>query len=462
MTNLHNQEEQKIRAEIADIKDRMQAIAAQTGKQASILSNGSASGYLSALDPEHTADRLRQVRALEYQKNALYEKQESFNERFNAFAREVGEFPVIPPEAIAGQYGEEIASIWKGFEIDDPYSMCMAFLSLLDRGSDLPWCYFPSVTLQSCYISMLPWTRTRFIPCCDDIWEHYDAETGNIVSGPSNLPLSKKIKTPEPDNWYRMQYHDAANSKADNRDLFSLSHILYEVTGCLMPRNPRRHLAALSTLKRYGINSKKENQNLLYCMALLGEAKHQSQLSAFPALQESGFETLPDSVDALRDQVVTLTEALSQCRQALQDVTNNSSAGADQIAQLQRQLAHRDFLLHDLSSMVFDCQMPTAPHGAGFPYRTACVFAVFSTDEVWIRDMRQKLPNILFFHQMPKENSEILRTADTIWIQPKDMAYDEYRHIIAHARKADVPVRVFPFTDAASCATLLVQADLSR
>lgn len=465
---LFNQEEQEIRSEIDDFKDRMQAIATQTAvlsqtrKQVSILSNASTVGTLPALDASTNADQLRQVRALDFQNKMLYDKQEAFNARFNSFTREIGEFSIISSEAIANQYGEQIAKIWEDFEMDDPYAMCMAFLSLLDRGSDLPWCYFPSVILQSCYVSMLPWTRTRFIPSCDDIWEHYDAEAGSIVPGPSNLPLPKKIKVPDMDNWYQMQYHDAAKAKVDNRELFNLSHILYEVTGCLMPRTPERHLAALNTLNRYGINNKKANQNLLYCMALLNEAKHQSTVNQFPISQETDFADMPDTVEALQDQVMALKEELAQCRQALQDATNNSGIGANKTAQLQRQLAQRDFLIHDLGSIVFDSKIPTVSQNIGFPYRTASYFAVFSADDAWIKSMDIKLPDVVFFRELPKGNPEILRTADTIWIQPKDMSYDDYRRIIVEARKADIPVRVFPFTDVTSCATLLVQADISR
>lgn len=465
---IFNQEEQAIRAEIDDFKDRMQALATQgavlsnTRKQVSILSNAHTAANSSAFDVQPSADHLMQVKALEYQNKLLFEKQEAFNDRFGSFAREIGEFTVLPSESIAKHYGQAIAEIWEGFEIEEPYSMCMAFLSLLDQGSDLPWCYFPSVMLQSCYVSMLPWTRTRFIPSCDDIWEHYDPEAGDIVPGPSEEPLSKKIKVPDFDNWYRMQYHDAAKAKADNKDLLSLSHILYEVTGCIMPRNPKRHLAALNTLNRYGINNKKANQNLLYCMSLLSEAKHQSLVNQASVVQDTESKQMPDTVEALQEEVLALREELSQCRKALQDATNNSGSGANRMNTLQKQLALRDYLIHDLSTLVFDTKIPTASSGAGFPYHTASYLAVFSADDSWIRSMDVKLPDVFFFREMPKDSSEILRSADTIWIQPKGMSHDQFRKIIAEARKSDVPIRVFPFYDVNSCAALLVQADISR
>jgi len=466
--SLFNQEEQKIRAEIDDFQNHMQAmftknaVLSQARKHLSILSNASTMGQLPTPDFKQDSDQLHQVRSLEYQNRILYDKQEEFNARFSSFTREVGEFTLLPLESIAKQYGEEIASIWKGFEIEDPYSLCMAFLSLLDRNSDLPWCYFPSVVLQSCYVSMLPWTRTRHIPNCDDIWEHYDSEADAILPGPSTQPLSKEIKVPDGDDWYRLQYHDTAKNNAEHTDLFNLSQILYEVTGCIMPRKPGRHLAALNTLNRYGINNKKTNQNLLYCMALLGEAKHQSQFNQIPVSQEPTLEELPDAVDELKAQVIALREELSQCRQALQDVANKNSAGTNQKEQLQRQLTHRDYLIHDLSTVVFNSKLPTNPNGKNFPYRTASNYVVFSTDEAWLKNMHEKLPDILFFSKLTKANCKTLRSSDTIWIQPKDMSFDEYRYILAEARKSDIPVRIFPFDDANSCASLMVHADISR
>lgn len=466
--SLFNQEEQKIRAEIDDFQNHMQAmftknaVLSQARKHLSILSNASTMGQLPTPDFKQDSDQLHQVRSLEYQNRILYDKQEEFNALFSSFTREVGEFTLLPLESIAKQYGEEIASIWKGFVIKEPYSMCMAFLSLLDGNSDLPWCYFPSVVLQSCYVSMLPWTRTRHIPNCDDIWEHYDNEAEAIVPGPSTQPLSKKIKVPDGDDWYRLQYHDTAKNNAEQTDLFNLSQILYEVTGCIMPRKPERHLAALNTLNRYGINNKKANQNLLYCMALLGEAKHQSQFNQIPVSQEPASEELPDTVDELKAQVIALREELSQCRQALQDEANKNSARANQKALLQHQLTHRDYLIHDLSTVVFNSKLPINPNGGNFPYRTASNYVVFSTNEAWLKNMHEKLPDILFFSKLTKANCKTLRSTDTIWIQPKDMSFDEYRYILAEARKSDIPVRIFPFDDANSCASLMVHADISR
>ena len=466
--SIFHRQEQEIRTELEHFKTQMQAITspntslAQNKKQFSILSNASTIATFPALDSKPTAEQLMQFRTLEYQNKVLYDKQEEFNARFSAFTREVGEFSLMSFDDIAKRYGEEIAQIWTDFEMDEPYSMCMAFLSLLDQGSDLPWCYFPSVILQSCYVSMLPWTRTRYIPTCDDIWEHYDEETGAIIPGPSKQPLSKKIKIPDLDDWYRLQYHDAAQAKKDETDLFNLSQIVYEATGCLMPRNPERHLAALTTLNRYGINSKKTNQNLLYCMTLLSEAKHQSQLNQLPISNETVSDVIPNTVEELQAQVIALKEELAQCKQALQNVNSKNTESINQTSQLQRQLAHRDYLVHDLSSIVFESKIPTTHNSGNFPYHLASKYVVVGMDENWLESIHKKLPDISFIKKVTKANAEVLRTSDAIWIQPKDMSFDDYRHIILEARKSEVPVRIYPFDDANSCAALMVHADISR
>lgn len=465
---IFNREEQAIREEIDAFQTQMQALLAQTSglsqsrKPISILSNASTTGALPSLDITPDPEKMNQLRVLEYQNKVLYDKQEKFNSRFGTFSREVGEFPMTPFEDIASVHGEAIARIWTDFELEDPYSMCMAFLSLLDQGSDLPWCYFPSVMLQSCYVSMLPWTRTKFISCCDEIWEHYDSKTDSVVPGPSSQPLPKKIRVPDFDDWYRLQYQDTAKSKAADKELYNLSHILYETTGCLMPRNPKRHLAALNTLNRYGINNKKANLNLLYCMSLLGEAKHQSAMSQIPVSQEPEFGLMPDTVEALQEEVAALRQELSQCRQALQDTTSQGSAGTNQILQLQRQLSYRDFLIHDLSGIVFDAKIPTASVNTSSSYRTASNFTVFTADKAWSSHMNKALPDVRIFHEITNECKEVLRSSDTVWIQPKDLSFEDYRRILSEARRSDVPIRIFPFADVASCAALLVQADICR
>lgn len=68
----------------------------------------------------------------------------------------------------------EIAGIWRDFEVDDPYEFCFAHLYLLDSGSDLPWLYYPGVSLFARAACSLPWAHCDYDDECDGIWSHWD------------------------------------------------------------------------------------------------------------------------------------------------------------------------------------------------------------------------------------------------------------------------------------------------
>lgn len=176
-------------------------------------------------------------------------------------------------EYLTEYFGEEIAEIWADFDAGDPYEMCFAFLHLLDSGSDLPWCYFPGVNLHISYAALLPWPRNRYRVLADGIWYHIDKESGSIEYGPDEIAMPKRVKVPELEDWYRLQFEDAS----DQEDRYNLAQIMYEITGCIMPRKLDRYVPALAKLDRYGITGKRALHPLMYCMTLLGEARNQTK-----------------------------------------------------------------------------------------------------------------------------------------------------------------------------------------
>lgn len=406
------------------------------------------------------------AKGLAFKNDVLYRLQEDFNARFEAFTREVGEFSLLPYDNLAARFGKEIADCWAGFEITDPYSMCAAFLLLLDEGSDLPWCYFAGVHLQSYYVSMLPWTRTKHIGSCDDIWKHYDAETASVVPGPATDPLPKKIKVPDPDNWYELKYADASAADADSADLYNLSQVIYEITGCIMPRNLNRHKAALKTLSRYGINNKKANQYLSYCIALLGEAKHQSTLygiqhTASESSEETIFNTDGQSVEELKATIRALQAENSRYKQAAQTANLELSAARNRLNELEKQAASCKQEISDLGSLLFEDFGTPMKLGVNFPYRTASHIVIYGGSGQWLTEMKAKLPDITFHDRFSKGQADQLRRASMVWLQTSGMSLSEYKTILQELRKHALPVRYFSGTDVTACAAQLVQADIA-
>lgn len=464
-------EEIRLEAAIEDLNTRAQALMTQNtrnkkGAESSLLLSGAMNniGLPTSIHTNYQNHHF-QMKALEHQSNVLYKRQNELNASFSSFTRELGEFCIMSRDAISEKYGSEIADIWSDFEVNDPYSMCMAFLLHVDSGSDLPWCYFAGVNLQSFYVCMLPWTRTKHISSCNNIWEHYDPQTQTITPGPSDAPLPKKIKVPEKDDWYKMQYSNAFTKDSDSNGLYNLSQILYEITGCIMPRKPERYHQALNTLNKYGINSKKANHHLLTCIALLDEAKHQSICSQYTEEQipegSDLSDHVPETLNELQEQVIALKAELSHCRQMLQDANAEVSAVKKRHSEIQKQSANRELELLDMARIVFGSGESKFSLGVKFPYRTASHIIVFGANSNWICEMNDKLPDVIFFDRFIKGSSETLRNADVAWIQTNEMSFDEYQRIIAELKKHHVPVRYFTDKQVSVCAAQLVNADIA-
>ena len=94
-------------------------------------------------------DLIQTTRRLQEAKDELDERWDEVGDRISELWSDSSCFLIKPREWIAEQYGEKIADIWAGIEVEDPYALCFAFLYLVDQGSDYPWVYYPGVTLFS-------------------------------------------------------------------------------------------------------------------------------------------------------------------------------------------------------------------------------------------------------------------------------------------------------------------------
>ena len=88
------------------------------------------------------------------------------------------------------------------------------------------------------------------------------------AGGVLSLPVIAS-KAPDFPDWYS---RDFAWKGDDEYDARSLAQIVYEATGCLMPRDLHRYDAMLKDLGKYGIKQNKAIA-MLYCMLALSTAR---------------------------------------------------------------------------------------------------------------------------------------------------------------------------------------------
>lgn len=205
---------------------------------------------------------------------------------------------------------------FSGIAIQDPYSVCFGLLYLIDSGSDLPWLYFPALSVAKLAAVHLPWYSGSYdeeedglgeLPgdsedeFMDDALDERDDADGDAADRDATLDeetlsdaeyirmreriqweknhreisFPKSLRVPEIPDWYRL---NLTNKEEEDYfgDRVSLSRIVYDMTGAIMPRNLKRYEKMLPALSNFGIRGKKALP-YEYIMLLLGEAQRQTQ-----------------------------------------------------------------------------------------------------------------------------------------------------------------------------------------
>ena len=418
-------------------------------------------------EPGGLSPALISVSQLDSESNRLGKREEALAKKIEELWQRCGFFNQWPEERMRQTFGAEIAEIWKDFDAGDPYEMCFALMYLVDSGSDLPWCYFAGVNFHTAYTALLPWPRTRFNILSDGIWQHYD-ESGDIQNGPAETALPKKIRIPELEDWYKLQYQDSA----DDDDLYNLGQIIYEATGCLMPRKLDRYQPALKTLDRYGITGKRSLHPLYYCMTLLGEGKHQtkpyfSTMEYIPdeTLEETGIQDA--SAEAMQAEIASLKSEIKRLKQLSYDSSREVRDEKARYEALAQKAANDAQELHDLRELVFNqhteqYEEDYASTEISFPYYTDKRIVVFGGHDSWAREMKPKFPDIRFIDRDMLPNPDLIRRADVVWIQTNALAHKYFYRIIEEVRKNNISLRYFSYAGVSKCAEQLAREDMKN
>ena len=153
------------------------------------------------------------------------------------------------------QFGKETAEAMVKLPAPDPYEMCFAMLYLADRNSDLVWLYGACRGVMAEIVQQLPWAFYEYDMFNDPAWNYED-------------DAQKDAKLADIPDWYALDYARKNDTIPRN-----LAQLVYEATGCLMPRDLHRYDHELKELGKFGLRQNKAIA-ILYCMNALGAAKH--------------------------------------------------------------------------------------------------------------------------------------------------------------------------------------------
>ena len=341
----------------------------------------------------------------------------------------------------------------------NPFEMCFALLYLVEQDDEIPWLYGSCLGVINEVIDSLPWYASEYSELEDRFWMESDED-----GGLHQRMLSDESATVTFPDWYRRDYRRKGEDTDEARNL---AQILYEATGCLMPRNMHRYDRMMKELGRYGIRQNKAIA-MLNCMEALGTSKHRQDAlnleEGFAAQFESNQKTAPKLTPAeIEAKNKSLEKELRELRSALHNAEKSNSELRKKLSQekAQSEAEHRE--LADLREIVFksdtDIVEETAEeNNVVFPYTVQKTTVVFGGHDTWVKAIKPLLKgDIKFIPREMKIDVSLVRYADVIWIQTNAIPHRSYYSIVDTARKYHKPIRYFKFASASKCAEQILE-----
>ena len=421
----------------------------------------SAAGILSPNGQDPERDKLLDESIeLSMKADKMHERIDETIDQANALHTEVRKYSMYM--ARQGRITRDNADDIKGaaispmepLSIADPYEMCFALLYLIEKDDDLPWLYGAGCGLMGEVIETLPWGIIEYDEMDDEAWEELPP------------PLPKSITIPNPyERNYRMK---------DDFDFpRNLAQIIYEETGCILPRNLHVYDGKAKLLGKYGIRGK-DAAAALMLMSTLGMNRRSAEALNFDADLDFGHDEMEagprEKTEEKENQTVSLEELRAENKRlkaALHAADKENRDTKKKMASLKTTADREHRELSDLREYVFNQE---AEEGAleeeidetKWPYEVQRDTVVFGGHATWAKGIKGILTgNIRFIDKDLIFDTGLVKHAEVIWIQPNALSHPMYWRVLDTARIYGKPVRYFAFASWIKCAEQVVTWDQS-
>ena len=340
------------------------------------------------------------------------------------------------------------------FHVEDPFESSFALLYLLDSGSLIPWMYYGSISVAYTMIDQLPFDSSPVF-----------AKEPVLLSQWSDALYEHRYKG------YRWDDRkDAEGELVQRSNAKNLSQVLYKNALALFPRVvPSQPMldAYLSDLGDLSDREKEAYSLLLFMMnaatlhfdgtELDDIVEEQVETSDKPEEASTvDQETLLFENERLRNKNRELASALRTLKQQKKLLDNNLSV-------IKAELVEKSQELTDLRELVFlldNKEVPEEPvdETIQYPFITPGKILSFGGHPSWIKEMKKKLPNVVFIDPDTLPNADLIRSADTIWIQTNYISHSNFYKIINAVGASGKQVRYFTSTSSAKCAEQVVKS----
>ncbi len=415
--------------------------------------------------------------------NTLYRKERAYSLQMASYGR------------ISNGFDEYLADppseVQEPMRFPDAYGLCFAFLYLIETRDDMVWLYGAGHGLMAQVCESLPWGIREYEEIGDPVWDNEDYEYEDVPKT-ANIP-----------DWNERKYADKDSAYYFPR---SLAQVLYEETGCVLPRDVTLYYPEYETIRDYGIRGKDAGVIMLMS-AVLSTARRQVKANNFDAEylrflekepwakenKEAGADREKDEEEE-RDNAENSTGSekistnetdqskdekdilIDQLREELKKARASIHAAEVETRNTRKELAstksvyereHRE--LADLREIVFsqqfadesgESEQTSVVAEETYPYETQKRTTVFGGHDTFLKAIKPMLPNVRFIDSSYMTFSpELVRNSDIVWIQTNCISHPMFWNVVKYAKQYGVQLRYLGYASAEKCADQIVEAD---
>ena len=353
-----------------------------------------------------------------------------------------------------GIISEDLVDKVISFHVDDPFETAFALLYLLDTDSLVPWYYYGSISVAYTMCDQLPFDAPMDVP-----------EEPQLLSEYNDVLYKHVYKGYRWEDRTDASFEPVTRSYAKN-----LSQLMFSSSLTLFPRVVPEQPGVNEYLDSLGELEKRERDAYSLLFHLLNAEKLRAEdytvykkLSLF--LKNNEIDKAPETEDIneLKSENARLRQKNQELVSSISTVISEKKSVETQVRSLRSANDIQSKELSDLRELVYllnsdDVQEEHTDHTIKYPFKTEQKIISFGGHVSWINELKKKFPDVVFISPEMQPNTELIRNADTVWIQTNCIGHSDFYLIINTAKNAGIPIRYYSYSSADKCAEQLVNS----
>lgn len=335
------------------------------------------------------------------------------------------------------------------FSVKDPFESSFALLYLLDTNSDIPWLYYGSLSVAYTIDDQLPFNidtitseqQFKKIGYSELLYQHrfpgsrYEGETdadGDIVERDFAINLSQKLYKVTRTVFPRILHRDS-----------------FLPDDCSDVKNEEVYADLLKEFMFESLYKRNDFSDYMY-KAFDDEQETESDD------EELSIEEYKRKLDSYKKQIKSLKKELSQGTKENKFLSKQNEQYEELTSSLRKELSDLREIVFNRDNEINEDETGTEQYS--FPYHTDGKIVSFGGHQSWLNSMRDMLPDITFVSPDTLPNEEIIKNADTVWIQPNCISHAYFYRIVNIVRLYNIQLRYFKYQGTIKCANQLAES----